>query len=339
MSAIVPVSNRWFTNPWVLIGVVALVGVPAVFVGLAFVGVLFVNPVTWFLGGAVWFGLGFRHYRHRLTIQDTPQSKIDAAAIGLVEVSGRARSSTPITAPISGKPCVYWRAKVDVLRDNQSTTIADHHSPASSFEIEDDTGRMLVWPWSSELIVTDSQRWEGAAAAELAKTQVGEALRRHYHENGHTFVITEEKIEVGRTLYVLGVLSERLLVAKPKSFLENIQNKFHVKSFGGSETRTAPTGLDMGKALVLAISMVVWGLATGTFSLPNKLTELSEEPPNVDPRQVLIRRGEKDRPFIIADTPEGVVIGTLTRWTKLGLLGGAGIMVGTLILLLGGFFS
>jgi len=114
-----PVSNPWFTRPWVVIAAAAFIGVPGVLLGLGVVGLALANPVTWFVAGAVWFALGFRHYKHQLTIRDTPLSKIDSAAIGLVEISGRVQSTASQKAPVSGEPCIYWRISYKAHRDNE----------------------------------------------------------------------------------------------------------------------------------------------------------------------------------------------------------------------------
>jgi len=330
-------SAPWFTKPWVIIFFIAVIGVPSVFIGLTLMGVVFINPVTWFLAGAVWFGIGFRHYRHRLTIRDTPSAKIGAAAIGLIEVSGTVRSETPSTAPISGAACVYWNVTIEVKRDEHSSSVR-HQSKPQCFEVEDATGRVLIWPWASELIVAKSQRWEGAAAAELGKQLHGDALRGALPRagDGHA-IVTERRIEIGSTVYVIGELSERRQVTKPQAFWDRIKSKLQPAPASGSAERRYPTGLEAAKVLLLAIGMVVVMIGMGEF--PTIRQDPAEEPPAIDPHQVLIWRGEQDRPFVIADSREGIVIDTLARWTKLALLGGAGVMVGTVSLYLGGFFS
>jgi hypothetical protein len=323
----------------VLTAAAAFIGVPAVFIGLALVAFVMANPVTWFLAGAVWFGLGFRHYRHQLTIRDTPLSKIGAAAIGLVEVTGRVHSDTSVTAPLSSDPCIFWKVSVEAYKDDNLTKISEYHSSASSFEIDDGTGRVLIWAWDSDVIVTSSKTWQGSADELEKKIPPGrlrDSLKHISPELRHGLVMTERRIELGATLYVMGTLSERLHVTTTSSFRERVQDRFRPKPSNPAGA-TTPTALDAAKMFGLAIVMVVGGLSTGrVLWLP---PEPPPPPPDVDPHQVLIWRGNRDRPFIIADSAEGIVIETLTRWTKLALLGGAGVMAGTVVLYLGGFFS
>jgi hypothetical protein len=336
------VTGGFFNRPWVLIFLTAVIGVPSVILGLFLVALVIANPITWFLAGAAWFAIGFRHYRHRLTIRDTPSSRIHAAAIGLVEVSGRVRArGATETAPISGTPCIHWHVTIESrheLPNNQghkTSTVFDKQSTTPSFEIEDATGQVVVWPWAAEMIVTDRTRWEGHAAWELGQRLSAGPIRDILtREGGHDLTVTEHKVEIGKTLYVIGVLSERHRVFRPKPFRERVHDRFQP-----DYARTSHSAVETLKMLLLASAMVVGGLATGQVIMRFDKTSPLDSPPEMDPQQVVIWRGEKDRPFIIADSPEGIVVNTLTQWTKLGLFGGAGVMVGTVILYLGGFFS
>jgi hypothetical protein len=328
----------------VLIALTAVIGVPSVILGLFLIALVIANPITWFLVGAAWFAIGFRHYRNRLTIRDTPMSKINAAAIGLVEVSGRVRAHAATeTAPISGAPCVHWHVTIESRQeqtDNQghkrtsTAMVFDKQSTTPSFAIEDATGRVVIWPWAAEMIVTDRSRWEGATARELgqqvATGQIRDILTR---ADGHHLTVTEHKVEIGKTLYVIGVLSERHRVVRPTPLWERLRDRLQP-----DYPRTSHSAVETLKMLFFAVAMVVGGLATGQVIMRIDKRSPLNIPPEMDPQQVVIWRGERERPFIIADSPEGIVVTTLTQWTTLGLLGGAGVMVGTVILYLGGFF-
>jgi hypothetical protein len=133
---------------------------------------------------------------------------------------------------------------------------------------------------------------------------------------------------------VIGVLSERRHVVKPIPFQERLRRKLQPNLADGQGT-----GLDALKVFALAIGGVVLGIMGGQFTVLSTDPTESDPPPAIDPHQLLIWRGEQDRPFIIADSPEGVVINTLTKWTKVGLIGGSVNMLGTVILYLGGFFT
>jgi hypothetical protein len=322
--------NIW-NHPWVIIAIVAIVGVPAVFLGISFVAFLFANPVSWFLIGAGVFWLGFRQYRNSLIVRNTPTSRIDAAAIGLVEVCGRVVAGSPLIAPISGKPCVYWQVKAQAKGDKQTQILADRHGSCSHFEVEDETGRVLVWPWDCEIVVTNSQTWQGDATLRLTTPLVADAVRRVPHQLRDSIRVTEKCIEAGKPVYVLGTLSERRDVAKRASFIVDIRNRVQNRQAGSlHDTQERPPFF---KVLVLAIAMTVWWLIGSPYGDANQT--FPGDPPEVDPHQVMIWRGNRNRPFVIGDAQESVIRHTLNRWSMFGIAGGAGIMIGTLIYWLG----
>ena len=51
----------------------------------------------------------FRAWKIKHLIEDTPTSKLRSVAAGFVEVSGKITSPKPVTSPISGSPCVFFR--------------------------------------------------------------------------------------------------------------------------------------------------------------------------------------------------------------------------------------
>ena len=73
--------------------------------------------------GAVSFGVGLyaffwglRCYQRKRLLQNTPTSKVDAVALGLAELCGRAVPHESMTSPIEQLPCVYWRYTVEDYR-------------------------------------------------------------------------------------------------------------------------------------------------------------------------------------------------------------------------------
>lgn len=102
-----------------------------------------------FGGGLVAFFWGLRCYQRKRLMQNTPTSKVEAVALGLAELCGRAVPHESLTSPIEQLPCVYWRYQVEELR---STGKSSHWATIDSgerrvpFYLEDDTGKILVVP-------------------------------------------------------------------------------------------------------------------------------------------------------------------------------------------------
>jgi len=99
--------------------------------------------------GLYGFSWGLRCYQRKRLLQNTPMSKVEAVALGIVELYGRAAPHEPMTSPIEQLPCVYWRHKVEELRSTGKSTqwvtidSAESHVP---FYLEDETGKILVVP-------------------------------------------------------------------------------------------------------------------------------------------------------------------------------------------------
>jgi hypothetical protein len=65
-------------------------------------------PIGLFIGVRLFFG-GFSVLRRRDWVRNTPTSAIGSAAIGPVEVSGKAAGPYTLVAPLSKRDCLYYR--------------------------------------------------------------------------------------------------------------------------------------------------------------------------------------------------------------------------------------
>jgi hypothetical protein len=104
-------------------------------------------------GLLLWFGLGwafylggFAAYSQFRKLEDMPRSTIRAAAMGLVEIQGKAVAETLLTSPVMHASCCAYRIRIDgstpqgkgyrterLLQDEQG-----------KFYLEDESGRILV---------------------------------------------------------------------------------------------------------------------------------------------------------------------------------------------------
>jgi hypothetical protein len=148
-----------------LVAAVLLVGALGLF-GFA----LLFNGITiffWlFLGGALAFRHGFVQYRNRLAVSGTATAKATSAAIGLAELSGRGVAHAR-EAPVTGIPSLFWSVEVHQYQA-RSKRRGWHRKLHQSYgvdtlELEDDTGRVLVWTRGAEIIPDCSGRSRRAA--------------------------------------------------------------------------------------------------------------------------------------------------------------------------------
>ncbi len=101
------------------------------------------------------FWRGFKLFHQKKLIENIPTSKVRSMAVGLVELSGKAQAAKELlTSPFSMASCVYFQYRVQEQRSSGKNsywaTVASYQSP-QLFYLEDETGRVLVYPQGAEL--------------------------------------------------------------------------------------------------------------------------------------------------------------------------------------------
>ena len=124
---------------------------------------VFLLPAGFLLGGWV-FRRGLIGQRDALHMANTPTAKVSSAAMGLVELEGRAITEQPSAAGVSGRPSVWWDVAVDVWSDDSDNggwnqVMARHGGSADMLVLEDATGRMPVWLRDADLLLHE-HTWE-----------------------------------------------------------------------------------------------------------------------------------------------------------------------------------
>jgi len=104
--------------------------------------------------GVYLFFLGFKIRHKKKLIENIPTSKIRSAAVGLIEIAGKAVCfGDLLKAPFAEVDCVYYRYRVQEQRGSGKNrhwvTIAKEETQGPFF-VEDDTGKMLVMPQGAE---------------------------------------------------------------------------------------------------------------------------------------------------------------------------------------------
>jgi hypothetical protein len=141
-------------------------------------------------------------------IEDTPQSRIRSAAQGYVELSGNGLPlpGTRNLAPLTQRPCVWWRYRVSRRTERGSgksrreawETVASGTSSVA-FLLDDDTGQCVVQPDGAEVVPVESTTWYGDTP--WPKTA---APARMTFTGGREFRYLEERIYEHERLYALG---------------------------------------------------------------------------------------------------------------------------------------
>jgi len=99
-------------------------------------------------GGLLLFYSGLKKMQRDRLIANIPTSKIRSMAMGIVELYGKIRTyEETLTAPLSGKECVYCRVSVsEWRRRGKRTHLVEHRAREKGvlFYVEDETGKVLV---------------------------------------------------------------------------------------------------------------------------------------------------------------------------------------------------
>jgi hypothetical protein len=153
-------------------------------------------------------------WRNRL-VSDTPLVRIRSAAQGYVKLFGRAAAvnDKPLAAPLTSRPCVWWRYQVDQkTRNAKGETRWDTIDSGASvdlFVLADGDDKCLVGPVNAEITPTTHDVWYGAqprpAGAPMSSTllQMGD------------FRYTEDLLSTGDQLSVLGELRSHSEIVDP----------------------------------------------------------------------------------------------------------------------------
>ena len=153
--------------------------------------------------------------QRRHLILDTPVSKIRGAAMGMVELNGQAVGPYTVVAPITQRPCYYYRTLVWEWRQSgknkQWVKVAAEclHVP---FFLDDNTGKVMVDPRGADLDLHCDFKEEFCDSFFTTKEAAPDAVRNFLSRHG---VSTSNKIEVEEfcikpknALFLLGTLDE-----------------------------------------------------------------------------------------------------------------------------------
>ncbi len=175
---------------------------------------LWIYALIGILGGLYLSYRGFRMLQRKRLILNTPTSKIRSAALGLVEVNGLAVGPHTISAPVTRRPCFYYRTVAWELRksgkNEEWKQVADEslHVP---FYVDDNTGKLLVNPQGADLDLHrdfHEQYNNSIFSSQEMLDSVRSFLARHGVSGDHKVRVDEYCIKPKNALFILGTLAE-----------------------------------------------------------------------------------------------------------------------------------
>jgi hypothetical protein len=158
--------------------------------------------------GLYLFVLGFQLLQRKRQIEDTPITKIAAAAIGYVKIQGRAAGPYTLLSPLAAVDCYFYRAIAWNGRDANDQQVEGRavESLYAPLFVEDDTGRMLIDPRGAQLALPADYE------EQVSDVSMSEGARRFLHRHGLSTAapttVSEYALKPGDPLLVLGAVHE-----------------------------------------------------------------------------------------------------------------------------------
>ncbi len=155
-------------------------------------------PISLLLMGVLSFMHSFVLLGRKHAIQNCPTSKIRSMPMGFVEAKGFARQKSYLRAPFSQTDCVYYSYKVYELvqvGSSQQYRLSEWGESGNiPFYLEDETGKVLVFPENAIIKAGKSQDMNRSILDMFSESGLSEPNRR----------VVEKVIPVGNFLYVMG---------------------------------------------------------------------------------------------------------------------------------------
>jgi hypothetical protein len=304
----------------IVVAVLALLALLLVFLALLTHPVITV-PAS-ILGGTWLCRKGLRGLRDAITVANSPTSKASSAALGLVELEGRAIASEATPAGVTGRLSAWWDVTVSVWSEEKSgkghwsQMAARHDGRVDLVELEDDTGRLPIWLPGATMLL-EVQSWESGKDV-LPPAGVALLDQLGFPWNGQRrLLVREECVEVGHTLYVLGTLDERSNLRDP-SEAGPFERGLH-QLVSGQWRRTvvgaAPPSLRVIVAVLIGFLDLVTQVGRGG---ERALRETVVAPPALAPSALVVWKGRSGRPFLVSNRTEDAALGALRKrslWT------------------------
>jgi len=256
-------------------------------------------------------------------IEDTPRSRVRSAAQGYVELAGRAicLPGTENLAPLTRRPCVWWRYRVQQRTESRSGNRREHWRTINQgrsdvpFMLDDGTGRCIVQPLGAEIMTGESTTWYGNTPWPAGPPGTGAGLlaSREYR-------YSEERIYADDGIYVLGGFRTtagqsgvsrdeqvRTLLSEWKQDSAELAKRFDADRDG-------------------RVSLAEWEAARAEAQRTVDARELGR--PAVEPVHTVAHPAD-DQIFLIASFPEGQLA---SRFRKRALVAFLGFVTATIAL-------
>ena len=157
------------------------------------------------------FWVAIKAWARNRAIEDTPTSRVRSAAQGYVELSGRGvlPPDSANIGPLTGKPCTWWRFKIEERRSggrSRSWSTLQSGTSDASFLLDDGTGACLIDPRGAEVFPTARDVWYGPTVWPQVHIPDGTGIFAKLLDACMTdkYRYTEQRLQPQEPVYALG---------------------------------------------------------------------------------------------------------------------------------------
>jgi hypothetical protein len=279
-------------------------------------GFLLFLGVSGMIAGLYLFVRGFFLMLRKQLIRNTPTSTVRAAAIGPVEVHGKATGPSSLISPLAQVDCYYYAVtawqQVEKRNRRQWDKVA-HEVLCVPFFIADGTGSMMVDARGAELSLP--AEFESEVRGYETSESIRHFLGRHGIPSDANVRLKECVVRPDEALYVFGTLGENRGLGESSEGSAHEQTRMLSREAADLQRRVA---LD-----IMQVELPGGGLRP---LVPEQEFDLN--PPTV------LQKGSAGRPFVIAAQSERDLLESLSQTSTLYIWGGPALVLGGLAVLL-----
>ena len=158
------------------------------------------------LSGPALFAGGFRDFRLKRLIENTPTARIRSMAMGLAEVNGVIECRSMVHAPFSGRPCAAWNVDISVQGRKHQWSVVHRATSGQPFFVRDETGVALVYPKGADCRVNfgAEEMCHGLTLPDCYASYLATLGPRRHLWRFAMLRFRERVLEEGQRVYVMG---------------------------------------------------------------------------------------------------------------------------------------
>jgi hypothetical protein len=283
-----------------------------------------------FVLGAWLFRNGLSGLRDAISVANTPTARVGSAAMGLVELEGLAKTAHPSPAAVTGRPSVWWDVAVEAWSPSSDKhgsgdwrqLAARHGGMMDAVEVEDQTGRVLVWLKDADLLVTEDSWEAGKDPLPSPGAPFLESLGFPWRSG---LRVRETRLEADAPVYVLGTLDERRTIPAggDAGMFARIASSIRTGNWRQRLIRMLPRWLGMLVTVLFGYLSILFGVGRGGERVKGPH---DSAPPEMASDAVLVWKGRAGRPFIVSSGREAQALSHLRTRSLYRCAAGIGVL-------------